>query len=90
MAKEILPVSSDMITAMESVSSVIPIPALCLVPKCGGRWGLDERGNRHEAAAILPFEIITAPSCRAVLGSKMFTIRSNETLASNVIPVSMY
>lgn len=62
LTKEMLPVSSDTTIASASVSSVMPMAALCLIPKFAGMLVLSVIGNVHLAAAILPPEIIRAPS----------------------------
>src|SRR5581483_10034557 len=58
----IAPVSSEQITAIASVSSVIPIPARWRVPSCVDNRGFIESGRKQAAAAIRSFCTITAPS----------------------------
>ena len=73
-ATEIFPVSSDTIIAIASDSFDIPIPARCLVPISFAISLSSASGNIHAAAAILLFDIITAPSCYGVFGVNKFTI----------------
>ena len=53
--KCMFPVSSETTTTSASLSSVIPIAALCLMPKLAGMFFLCVIGRVHLAAAILPF-----------------------------------
>src|SRR5262252_421571 len=75
-AKLMAPVSSEQMTAMASVSSVIPIPARWRVPSCVDSNGFIERGRKQAAAAMRSFCTITAPSCRGALGRNMVASRS--------------
>src|SRR5579863_922510 len=72
----IAPDSSDTITAIASVSSVIPIPARCRVPICVDSTGFIDSGRKRAAAANRSFWIITAPSCNGALGRKIVASRS--------------
>ena len=73
-ATDTAPVSSDTIIAIASDSLDIPIPARCLVPISFAISLSSASGNIHAAAAILLFDIITAPSCNGVFGVNKFTI----------------
>ena len=64
-----------------SVTSVIPIPALCLKPRAGSISELSERGRMHPAATISFPLIIIAPSCKGEGGVNMVTIKGAETSA---------
>ena len=72
LAMLIAPVSSETITAIASVSSVIPMPARCLVPICVESTGFIDSGRKQAAAASRSFCMITAPSCSGALGAGPF------------------
>ena len=88
-ATETLPVSSDTTTTILSDSFDIPIAALCLVPNSFAISLSSANGKTQAAAAILLFDITTAPSCNGVFGSKIFTNNCGETSASIGIPVEI-
>ena len=75
LTNEILPVSSDTTIASASVSSVIPMAALCLIPKFAGMSVFSVIGRVHRAATILSPEMTMAPSCRGEFLKNMFMIR---------------
>src|ERR1700722_6953902 len=76
MARLIAPVSSEQMTAMASVSSVMPMPARWRVPSWVESKGFMESGRKHAAAAMRSFCTITEPSCRGALGRKIVASRS--------------
>ena len=88
-ATDIFPVSSEIITAMLSVSLDIPIAALCLVPSSLAISLSFASGSIHAAAAILLLLIITAPSCNGVFGTNILTNSCGDTSAFSSIPVSI-
>ena len=88
-ATEIFPVSSDTTTTILSDSFDIPIAALCLVPNSFAISLSSASGNTHAAAAILLFEITTAPSCNGVFGSNIFTSNCGDTSAFIGIPLEI-
>ena len=60
---------------MASLTSVMPMAALCLVPKCC-RATLASGSTQPAAVMRSLWPMITAPSCSAVLGKKMVASRS--------------
>ena len=88
-ATDTLPVSSETIIAKLSDSFEIPIPALCLVPSSYAISWSPAKGNIHAAAAILLLLITTAPSCKGVFGTNIFTNNCGDTSESNGIPVAI-
>src|ERR1700730_13260679 len=85
----IVPVSSEMMTATASVSSVIPIAARWRVPSWVERTGFMESGRKQAAAAIRSRCTITAPSCKGALGRNTVASRSYDSLASSDTPLSI-
>jgi len=88
LASETLPVSSETIIAILSVSLEIPNAALCLVPNFLGICLSSANGKIQAAASILLLLIITAPSWSGVLGTNIFTNICGDTSEFNSIPVS--
>ena len=88
-ATEIEPVSSLTISARQSVSSVMPMPARWRVPTWLENAGLTVSGRKQAAAAMRSFWIMTAPSCNAVPGRKIERSRSWDTCASRLTPLSI-
>jgi hypothetical protein len=54
LATDMAPVSSEMITEMASVLSVMPNPALCLAPWPEAVVLFSDNGSIHPAATTLP------------------------------------
>ena len=75
LTNEMFPVSSDTTTTSASLSSVIPIAALCLIPKFAGMSVFCVIGSVQRAAAIRPFAITIAPSWSGEFLKNRFMIR---------------
>ena len=73
---------------MASLTSVMPMAALWRVPKC---WRARLASGSTQPAATMRslWPMMTAPSCRAVLGKNMVERRSCETTASIFTPFSI-
>lgn len=88
-AIEILPVSSETITQITSACSEIPNPALCRIPNVSPLSVVVAVSGRVQRAASIIFPlIITAPSCKGVLGKKIVRSKSFDKTAFNKSPVS--
>ena len=86
---EILPVSSETTIIIASLLSDIPIAALCLVPRLGSTSMRLVKGKKQPAAAILPSEITTAPSCKGALLKNKFLKSKELTSALRITPVGV-
>ena len=88
-ATEILPLSSETIIASESVFSVIPAAALCLIPKLDGKLSFSIVGRTHLAALMVSPVIMTAPSCKGLFLKKILCKKMLDVLALIISPVSI-
>ena len=89
-AIEILPVSSETISEIQSVSSEIPNAALCLVPNLLLIFKLSLVGKTAPALVILSPWIITPPSCNGLLGKKIEISKSLDISAYIFFYFSIY
>lgn len=69
--------------------SVTPMAARWRVPSCLEMEFSSVRGRKQPAATMRVPRMTVAPSCRGVLGSKMFSSSGAETMESMGLPVSM-
>ena len=88
-AIDTFPVSSETTIAIASDSFDIPIAALCLVPNSLAISLSPASGSIQAAALILPPLITTAPSCKGVFGTNIFTSICGEISASIETPVAI-
>ena len=89
MARLIIPVCSDTTMTAASVFSLMPTAARWRVPSPRITPLASASGRMHAAAMIRSSRITTAPSCRGVFGSNMFSSSGAEISAFSVVPVSI-
>ena len=84
-----MPVSSETMTLTASVDSVMPMAARWRVPSSREREWSSVSCKMQAAATMRSPRTITAPSCKGVFGSKMFSISGAEISPSMTVPESM-